>query len=191
MKDPERGVSQILEDLSGGDESAADELMPLVYDELRDLAAAIMARERSGHTLQPTALVHEVFLRLVPNKDIEWKGRAHFAATAARAMRRILVNHARDRTAGKRGGGWKRVTLDVDARVDQAPEIELLALEEALERISEMSEMGGRVLELRFFGGLTIPETAHVLSVSTSTVESHWALARAWLFRELSDRGES
>ncbi len=191
MADANREVTRILERLSAGERSAADELMPLLYDELRTLAARIMARERAGHTLQPTALVHEAFLRLVPDQDIEWKGRAHFAALAARTMRRVLVNHARDRTAGKRGGGWRRVTFDVDASIQDGPEYDLLALEEALERIAEMNDLSGRVLELRFFGGLTIPETAHVLSVSTSTVESHWALARAWLSRELSDRDES
>lgn len=191
MAGPTRKVTRILDRLSDGDRSAADELMPLLYEELRILAGRVMAQERAGHTLQPTALVHEVFLRLVPDQDIEWKGRAHFAAVAARTMRRVLVNHARDRAAGKRGGGWKRVTLDVDASVQEAPEVDLLALEDALGRITELNELSGRVVELRFYGGLTIAETAHVLSVSTSTVESHWAFARAWLFRELSDRGDS
>ena len=188
MTDPIRPISQILEDASDGDQAAADELMPLVYEELRSMAGFMMSRERSDHTLQPTALVHEAFLRLAPGAEVDWKGRAHFAATAARAMRRILVNHARDRGTDKRGGGWKRLTLDQGMRLDARDDIEFLALEEALGRLTEMNETAGRVLELRFYGGLTIAEAAHVLDVSTTTVENHWALARAWLARELSDR---
>lgn len=182
-----RPVTALLKEISNGNRDAVGELMPLVYEELRALAGRIMASERTDHTLQPTALVHEAFLRLVPEGSIDWQGRAHFAATSARAMRRILVNHARDRGADKRGGKWRRVTLDPDLRFESRPEVELLALDEALVRLTKMNELSGSVLEMRFFGGLTIAETAHILNVSTTTVENHWAMARAWLSRELAE----
>ena len=179
-------VTQILQDLSGGDEQAAARLLPLVYEELRALAASFFARQTPGHTLQPTALVHEAYVKLA-GSDVEWEGRAHFFAVAARAMRQILMNHARDKSAAKRGGGWGRITLDdaVTPPGSTSSEIDLLALDEALTGLGALSERQAQVVELRFFGGLTIAEAAHVLGVGTTTVEDDWHMAKAWLGREL------
>jgi len=187
-------ISEIIIGLGAGDETArhaADELLPLVYDRLRRLARRLLAHERPGHTLQPTALVHEVYLKLVDQTRVSWQGRTHFFAAGARAMRHILVDHARGRGRAKRGGGWNRVTLAEDAAPFAAGGLdgdELLALDEAMQRLAELDERSARVVELRFFGGLTVPEVAHVLGVSTRTVEGDWTHARAWLNREL-DRG--
>ena len=179
-------VTRILQDLSDGDDAAAGRLLPLVYDELRGLARSYFARQSPGHTLQPTALVHEAWVKLAGH-DGAWTGRAHFFAVAARAMRQVLMNHARDRNAAKRGGGCDRITLDeaVTPVAGAGREVDLLALDEALERLSHRSERQARVIELRFFGGLTIPEAAHVLGVGTTTVEDDWHFAKAWLAREL------
>jgi RNA polymerase sigma-70 factor (ECF subfamily) len=183
---PHTEVTQILQDLSGGDEQAAARLLPLVYDELRALAGSFFARQSPGHTLQPTALVHEAYLKLAGSEGARWEGRAHFFAVAARAMRQVLMNHARGKAARMRGGGWTRITLDdVVTPPGGAGEIDLLALDEALERLAGLSERQSRVVELRFFGGLTIEQTAHVLGIGTTTVEDDWHLAKAWLRREL------
>ncbi len=185
-------VTRILNDLAGGDEQAAAQLLPVVYDELRALAGSFFARQTPGHTLQPTALVHEAFLKLA-GSDLEWESRAHFFAIAARAMRQVLMNHARDKAAAKRGGDWRRITLDdaVTPFGSATPEIDLLALDEALEKLGGLSERQARVIELRFFGGLTIAETAHVLGSGTTTVEDDWHMAKAWLGRELKEGSAS
>ena len=162
-------TTQILMELQDGDTAAADRLLPLVYDELRALAGRYMQRERANHTLQPTALVHEAYLRLVNDDKIDWKGRSHFLAIAARSIRQILVNHAHAHRAAKRGGDAKRVTfLDPASREGDASEVDLLALEDALKELSQIDERRCRVVELRYFGGLTVEETAEVLEVSTA-----------------------
>lgn len=178
---------------SGGgfEHGGAEELLPLVYDELRHLARHYMAGERPGHTLQPTVLVHEAFLRLVDRPMADWRGRTHFLAVGARVMRRLLIDHARGRGRQKRGGGLCRVTLtdwrqpSGDGDLDPP---ELLDLDAALERLARVDGRAARVVELRFFGGLTVAETAEALGVSKRTVEQDWTHARAWLRRELSTR---
>lgn len=180
-------ITRILGELHRGDAEAADRLLPLVYDELRALAGSFFARQQPGHTLQPTALVHEAYLRLAGSEGAEWESRAHFMAVAARAMRQILINHARDKGAAKRGGGLERVTLEqaVTPRIGDDREIDLLELDLALSKLAELDERQARIVELRFFGGLTIAESAHVLGVGTTTVEDDWRLAKAWLAHQL------
>ncbi len=175
-----------------GDPAAAEQLLPLVYEELRALAASFFARQAPGHTLQPTALVHEAYFRLARNENIEWESRAHFMAVAASAMRQILINHARDKGAAKRGGGRQRVTLDENVMPGSGAdrELDLLAIDQALQKLADLSERQARIVELRFFSGLTIAEAAHVLGVGTTTVEDDWQLAKAWLARELKDGRE-
>ncbi len=183
-------ITELLQQLDRDDGSAAERLLPLVYDELRALAAGYFARQPAGHTLQPTALVHEAYLKLASRQDARWTGRAHFMAVAARAMRQILINHARDKGAAKRGGNnWRRITLDeaVTPPDGAQREIDLLALDEALGKLARLSERQCQIIELRFFGGLTIEETARVLGMGTTTVEDDWHHARAWLRRELKD----
>lgn len=176
----------IFDDLRRGDRSAGDRLMPLVYDELRALAADYLRNERAGHTLQPTALAHEAWVRLIGDTRPAWQDRAHFMALAARAMRRVLVDHARKHAAAKRGGGWGRVTLH-DAEAPGADRvIDILAVDEALSQLHEMDERHARVVELRYFGGLTSAETAEVLGVARSTVAEDWKVARAWLLHALA-----
>ena len=172
-----------------GDARAADELVPLVYAHLRSIAANRLHAERDGHTLQPTALVHEAWLRLMRQHGITWQNRSQFYAIAAQIMRRILVDHARRRLASKRGGG--AVMLDVDelaeALASPMPDDRLVALNAALEQLSALDERQARVVELRFFGGLSVEETADVLTLSPTTVKREWATARAWLFRAVQD----
>ena len=180
-------TTQILIDLSRGERSAASRLMPLIYDELRGLAARYMQRERPNHTLQPTALVHEAYLRLIDQSRVDWKGRAHFFAVAAEMIRRVLVDHARQHLAAKRGGSAQKIILGEPMGAPDAHEIELLDLDEALDRLGELNERHRKVIELRFFGGLSVDETAEVLEVSPQTVRSDWRMARAWL-RERLDR---
>jgi RNA polymerase sigma factor (TIGR02999 family) len=178
-------VTQILEAISGGDDRAADELFTVVYDELRNIARSFMAQERADHTLQPTAVVHEAYMRLLGEEAPRWENRAHFFATAAEAMRRILVDHARRKTSLKRGGNRRRV----DARDVPAPEQarleELLALDQALGRLEERDEPMARVVKLRWFAGLSVDETASALGTSPRTVNRAWTAARSWLRREL------
>jgi RNA polymerase sigma-70 factor, ECF subfamily len=171
-----------------GDRSAADALVPAVYDELRRQAERAMRREGDEHTLQATALVHESYLRLVDQRRVEWRNRAHFFAIASTVMRRILVDHARARLSAKRGGGVAPITLAGVARAgdDGTDDVDLLALHEALQRLAVLDPDQSRLVELRYFGGLTIEETAEALSVSPATVKREWALARAWLRRELA-----
>ncbi len=187
---PQEEVTRILEEIQQGDESAVRRLFPLVYEELRRMAAAYLGRERPGHTLQPTALVHDAFLKLVGREEGQFAGRGQFFAVAARAMRRILIDHARSRKAAKRGGGAARLSLDgaLDAPAPDR-DLWLVALDEALERLAVVDPRQARVVELRFFGGLTIDETARVLEVSAATVERDWAMARAWLHREMTRGG--
>ena len=180
-----REVTALLRRLSTGDHSAAAEVLPLIYDELRQLAGHFMARERPGHTLQATALVHEAYLRLVDQDQADWKNRAHFYGAAANVMRRILVDHARARRAQKRGGETPHVALDESAGVSAEPMDELLRLDAALTRLGERSQRQVRVVELRYFAGLNVEETAEALAISPKTVKRDWSLARAWLHREL------
>jgi RNA polymerase sigma factor (TIGR02999 family) len=185
---PPGEVTRMLQQWSSGDQTVVEQLTPLVYDELRRLAGAYMHRERPGHTLQPTALIHEAFLRLIDQGQPEWRGRAHFFSFAAHLMRQILVDHARAKGAGKRGAGLQKITLShADAA---APErtIDLVALDEALNRLAAFDERRARVLELRFFGGLTEEETAESLGVSIATVQRALRLAKAWLSREIGEK---
>ena len=170
----------------GGDESARERMLPLVYDELRRLAAAYLRRERPGHTLQPTALVHEAYVRLIDQRQVDWSNRAQFVGLAAVMMRRILVNHARDRAAGKRGGGAEHVPLTLAGDRLGSPEMDVLDLHDALEKLAEVDERKSRIVELKFFGGLTTDEIAETLGVSRATVEREWTFARAWLYRAVS-----
>lgn len=180
-----REVTRLLIDWSNGDKGALERLMPLVYDELRRLAAGYLRRERSDHTLQATALVNEAFLRLVDQHSVQWHNRAHFFGIAAQMMRRILVNHARDRNAEKRGGDRCRVTLSEDIAIEVGRDIDLLALDDALNRLAAADERKSRLIELRFFAGLGMEEAAEVIGVSLATAKRDWTLARAWLYREI------
>src|SRR4051794_3182219 len=183
--EPGPEVTALLVNWSNGDQQALDELMPLVYGELRRLASSHLRRERSDHTLQSTALVNEAFLRLVNQQDVHWRNRAHFYGIAAQMIRRILVDHARAHQAGKRGSGAIRIELDEHMAVEHQRELDLVGLDDALARLSAMDERQGRIVELRFFAGLSVEETAEVMQVSTATVKREWSSAKAWLFREM------
>jgi RNA polymerase sigma factor (TIGR02999 family) len=183
---PPEGITQLLIDWGKGDQAALERLMPLVYSELRRLAGNYLRRERAEHTLQPTALVNEAYLKLVDQRDARWQNRAHFFGIAAQLMRRILVDHARQRQAVKRGGvDQQRLSITSAEAVVKQPEIDLLALNEALDELAQMDPQQSRIVELKFFGGLSIEETAEVLGISHATVERDWKLARAWLRRQL------
>jgi RNA polymerase sigma factor (TIGR02999 family) len=184
-------VSQLLRAWSEGDRAAFDKLMPLVYEELRQMAKRYMDRQQVGHTLQTTALIHEAYLRLVDQSEAQWQNRAHFFAVAATAMRHILVDHARARQAAKRGGAARAVTLDEAAAVSVEEAAELVALDDALESLAAFDQRKSRVVEMKYFGGLTVEETAEALQVSPETVARDWRLARTWLLRELSKTGAS
>ena len=181
-------VTRILADIEQGNLKAADRLLPLVYDELRRLAAAYMRRERPGQTLQATALVHEAYLRLA-GAGTPWHDKRHFVGIAARSMRQILVERARARGAQKRWAGLDRVSLSETLAVAAAPEAMLPALDEALERLEKIDAEQARIVELRYFAGLSIDETSDALGISPATVKRRWSLARAWLYRELSAEG--
>ena len=168
--------------------NAPDHLVPIAYRELRRLAASYLRRERPGHTLQPTALVHEAYVRLMDQRKVDWSNRAQFMGLAAVMMRRILVNHARDRVAHKRGGGAEHVPLTLAGETIGAPEVNLLDLHDALERLGETDRRKARIVELKFFGGLTTHEMAETLGISAATVERDWKFARAWLYGALSGR---
>jgi RNA polymerase sigma factor (TIGR02999 family) len=170
---------------SEGDPNAAARLLPLVYDQLRALAARYMQAERRDHTLQPTALVHEAYIRLIDASRVDWQGKSHFFALAATQMRRILADHARARNATKRGEGARKVSLHDRAAISSSGVVDMLALDRAMRKLTEQSPRQCRVVELRFFGGLSVEETAHVLDVSKSTVKGDWRVAKAWLAREL------
>ena len=179
-------VTAILHDWSGGDPDAPERLMPLVYDEMRRLARSFLAKERGGHTLQPTALVNEAYLRLVDQTRVNWQNRAHFYGIAASMMRRVLIDHARAHATEKRGGGAVRLSLD-DVQLPLAQRAQsLVALDEALEKLKQMDERKCRVVEMRFFAGMSDEEIAEVLGVTTRTVLRDWKTARLWLYRELA-----
>ncbi|HMH42334.1 MAG TPA: sigma-70 family RNA polymerase sigma factor [Pyrinomonadaceae bacterium] len=185
MKSPEN-VTLLLKKWSEGDQSALEKLMPLVYSELRRLAGNYLRRERNNHTLQPTALVIEAYLKLIDQRRPRWQNRAQFYGVAAQLMRRILVDHARQNKAAKRGGSDQmRLSITSAGQLGEQPEIDLLALHEALEELKTFDEQQERIVELKFFGGLSIDETAEVLGVGHATVERDWKMARAWLRRKL------
>jgi RNA polymerase sigma-70 factor (ECF subfamily) len=185
----DRPVTRLLADLRAGRSDAIEQVLPLVYDELRSIAARHMRRERPGHTLQATALVHDAFLKLVDQTRVEWQDRAHFFAIASQAMRRILVDHARARAAGKRGAGAERVSTDDTVVLGNqhplSPE-ELISLDTALEELAAVDAGQARIVELRYFGGLTIEEAAEAVGISPATLKREWSLARAWLRRRLT-----
>jgi len=187
---PAQQVTQLLLRWRAGDPHAVDELMPLVYGELRRLAARHMRGERAGHTLQTSALVNEAYLRLAGRDEVRWQDRAHFFAVAAQAMRRVLVDHARRRGNQKRGGGVRKVALDEALAVSDERAAEVVALDEALARLAEIAPRQSRLVELRFFGGLSVEETAEVLGVSPGTVMRDWTFAKAWLLKEITGAGE-
>jgi RNA polymerase sigma factor (TIGR02999 family) len=180
------GITELLARARGGQTAAVDELVPLVYGELRRIAGRYMRRERPGQSLQATALVHEAYIRLLKDEDLSFENRAHFLGIAARSMRQILVEHARARDADKRGGERRRITLDEEIAAGEPADVDLMALDQALERLAAQNAAHARIVELRFFGGLTNEETAAALGVSPATVKRAWVVARAWLFRELT-----
>lgn len=180
-------VTRLLMDWSKGDAAAGDQLMPLVYDELRRMARRYMRAEDAAHTLQPTALVHDAYLRLIDQSRVQWQNRAHFFGVAAQIIRRILVDHARSRNRLKRGGPALKVTLNEDVIAAEQVDVDLVGLDDALERLAAMDARQSRIVELRFFGGLSIEETAEILNISPATVKREWTMARAWLHREIRD----
>ncbi len=180
-------VTQLLMDLRQGDQQAEEKLIPLIYGELRQLAGRYMRGERQGHSLQPTALVHEAYLRLTDMKEANWQSRAHFFAVAAQLMRRILIDHARSHHAHKRGGLAQIVPFDEAFAASFASSEQLLVLDEALDRLAKLDPRQGRIIELRFFAGLTEEETGQVLGISPRTVKRDWRLAKAWLYRQLAE----
>jgi len=186
---PLPGVTELLRAWSDGDDGALERLMPLVEAELRRLARAYMRRERRGHTLQTSALMNEAFLRLTDARSVRWQDRAHFLGISARLMRRVLVDHARYRGYHKRGGGAQRVTLDEGLVASPDPALDVVALDRALDTLAKIDPRKSRAIELRFFGGLSVEETAEVLQVSPDTVKRDWRLAKLWLLRELEGQG--
>ncbi len=185
LNEPATGnITQLLIDLTNGNRTA-DDLLPHIYGELRSLAANYLRRERPEHTLQPTALVHEAYLRLVDQTQVNWQNRAHFFGVAAQMMRRILVDHARAHKAGKRGSGDEKVSLDenIDKAIERSAE--LISLDDALTELAEVDDLKSRIIELRYFGGLTVEETAEVLGVTPVTINRHWRMAKAWLYGKM------
>jgi RNA polymerase sigma-70 factor (ECF subfamily) len=186
MEDTPASVTRLLAEWQGGDPAALDRLLPLVYGELRAIAARHLSRETSGHTLQSTALVHEVYVKLLGQHSVQWQNRAHFFGIAAQMMRRILVDHARRRHRLKRGGPVLTLSLDdAMAAAEPEPDLDLIALDDALTSLAGIDPRGARVVELRFFSGLTVEETAVVMATSPGTVKRDWNSARAWLYREM------
>lgn len=182
-------VTQLLVSWSNGDRVALDALTPVVYDELRKLAHRYLMRERHDHTLQSTALVHEAYMRLIDQKNVQWQNRAHFFGVAAQMIRRILCDHARAHQTAKRGGGAAKLSLDEALAVPGGRDLNIVALDEALRQLEELDPKQSRIIELRFFTGLSIEETAEVMGISPATVKREWTTARAWLFRELQRGG--
>ena len=180
-------ITALLQDWSDGNQDVLEKLMPLVYEELRRQASQFLRRERQGHTLQATALIHEAYLKLIGQNQVEWQNRAHFFAIASTAMRRILVDHARERHREKRGGSAENLAIDEAMQISaNEKSIDLIALDEALNRLAKLSERQARVVELRYFSGLSNDETAEVLGVSNGSVRNDWNIARAWLKQEIS-----
>ena len=182
-------ATQLLIAWTAGDQGARERMLPVVYDELRRLAASYLRRERTGHTLQPTALVHEAYMRLIDQQRVDWTNRAQFVGMAAVMMRRILVNHARDRHAAKRGGGAEHVPLTVAVEPSGGAEVDVLDLHDALEQLASLDERKSHIVELKFFGGLSTEEIAATLGLSRATIEREWKFARAWLYGRLSGAG--
>ena len=182
-------VTKLLEKFEPGDRQAEEQLFADVYTELHAIAAKYLHRERNSHTLQPTALVHEAYLKLVGETRVNWQGRAHFLAIAAQAMREILVDHARRHHAAKRGGNRHRIALDDNLVIESSREVDLLALEDALNKLAKLDPCQAKMIELRFFGGMTIAEVAKVMGMSKRSVEREWTMVRAWLRRELGRSG--
>jgi len=183
---PQEAVTRLLLEWKSGNSDARDLLTPIVYDELRRQAARYLRREQAGHTLQTTALIHEAYVRLVDQRNVQWQNRAHFFGIAAQLMRRILVDHARTKKRVKRGGSKVQVSLADATVATTGPDLDIVALDEALERLEKLDQQQSRVVELRYFSGLTVEETAEVMGISTATVKREWSVARAWLHRELS-----
>jgi len=184
---PQHEITQLLAEWREGNQSALDELYPLVYNELHRLARRYMSRERKGHTLQTTALINEAYVRLVDQKNVHWANRSHFFAISAQIMRRILIDHARRHAYAKRGGGAQQVSLEEVAAIAPNPSRELVRLDEALKSLAEMDPRRSQVVELRYFGGLNNEEIAGVLNISANTVTRDWNMARAWLYQQLSE----
>jgi RNA polymerase sigma-70 factor, ECF subfamily len=181
-----QGVTDLLLKFNGKDEAVANELLPLIYNELKKIASNYLRRERSDHTLQPTALVHEAYMKLIDITQVKWQNKAHFLGVAANQMRRILVDYARQYNAEKRGGEFHILTLneDIDKAIEQSTE--LIALDDALTELAKMDEVKAKIVELRYFGGLTVEETAEVLGVSAITIKRHWRMTKAWLYGQLA-----
>jgi RNA polymerase sigma factor (TIGR02999 family) len=182
----QQDVTRLLVRLTDGDRGVLDELLPVVYGELRKLASSYLRRERVGHTLQPTALVHEAYMRLVDQTQVQWQNRAHFFGVAAQMMRRILVDHARAHEAEKRGGEFQKLSLDENIDVSGERDVNLVALDDALNLLADVDPQKSKIVELRFFGGLSVEETAEVLGVSAPTVKRQWRMAKAWLYGQVS-----
>jgi RNA polymerase sigma factor (TIGR02999 family) len=178
-------LTRLLADWRNGDKTALDQMTPILYEELRRLARYFLASERSNHTLQATALVHEAYLRLIDQRSVDWRNRAHFLAVAANMMRRILINHAEARNAAKRNGGAEALALEDALGVFTDPRIDMLELNRSLERLTSLDPQQGRVVELRYFGGLSIDETAEVLGISAATVKREWSTAKVWLLHQM------
>ena len=190
MAEPQLDVTRLLKAWGNGEPTALDQLLPLVYEELRRVARRALRSERGNHTLQATALVNEVYIKLVDQRQAHWNDRAHFFAVSAGLMRRILVDHARRSRAAKRGGGDARIAIDKIQVPSPEPAVDLLALDEALARLASFDARQEKVVALRFFGGLTIEEVGEVLKLSRATIKMEWSIAKAWLFRELHERGD-
>ena len=187
MEDNSQQITQLLNQWSNGDAEVLDDLLPLVYKELRRQASSYLRRERSNHTLQPTALINEAYLKLIDQSDVKWQNRAHFFAIAAQAMRRILVDYARERKREKRGGAAENLPLEEALTiVSQEKSIDLVALDDALDKLAKFDERQAKVVELRYFSGLSIDETAEVLNVSNVTIRRDWNMAKAWLHQEIT-----
>ena len=178
-------LTRLLADWRNGDKTALDQMTPILYEELRRLARYFLASERSNHTLQATALVHEAYLRLIDQRSVDWRNRAHFLGVAANMMRRILINHAEARNAAKRNGGAEALALEDALGVFTDPRIDMLELNRSLERLTSLDPQQGRVVELRYFGGLSIDETAEVLGISAATVKREWSTAKVWLLHQM------
>lgn len=184
----EKPITQLLQELRNGERQTLDEILPLVYDELRRLAKNYLNRERSNHTLQPTALVHEAYLRLIGQKEIEWQNRAHFFGVSARLMREILIEYARGRNRQKRGGEFKtQIAFDENISFSQQNQLDVVAVDDALSKLEKLDERQARIVEMKFFGGLTIEEIGEVLSVSPATVKREWSSAKLFLYKTLND----
>src|SRR5215207_9546010 len=188
MSQEPQEITQMLLELTDGNEEVVNQILPHIYDELRRLASSYLRRERSNHTLQPTALVHEAYMKLIDQKQVQWQNRAHFFGIAAQVMRRILMDHARKHSAGKRGGEAEKLPLEEEILiVSHDKSADLIALDDALESLAKFDEQKARIVELRYFGGLSIEETAEVIGVSVPTINRQWRMAKAWLYSQIAE----